>query len=283
VSGRRRRRTALSGLVLLVAGTIGVGAARANSSRPGAALEPAGAEAATVRPLALTREMQAWVASIVRTLPPETSDLDRLRNLQRSLTLDEARPLVDSPARTPTAAEAFALRRTDCVGFALLLVTLARAAGVEARFVLTSTFEGSDLAGSLRIRRAHLSAGLAGRLFDFAGERELLPDREAEVDDRTALALFFSNRGAQRLAAGWAAESVEWLYRAVRYDPSLSWVWTNLGVALRRNGDAEGAVLAYEMALRIDSRNESARRNLEVVRTRKMRETRESRMSREIP
>ena len=280
MTGGQRRGAVHPALVLLVVAALELGGATgspafAGSPRPAASLEAAGAEAATVRPLALTRDMRSWVGSMLSALPPETSAIDRLRRIQQGLTSDELRPLVDSPSRTPTAAEAFALRRTDCVGFALLLVTLARAADVDARFVLTSTFEGSDLAGSLRIRRAHLSAGLAGRLFDFAGERELIPDREVEVDDRTALALFFSNRGAQRLAAGWAAESVEWLYRAVRYDPSLTWVWTNLGVALRRNGDAEGAVLAYEMALRIDSRNESAQRNLEVARIREMREARD--------
>jgi tetratricopeptide (TPR) repeat protein len=252
-------------LALLV-GLFTASSAHSGSGRPAAAPEAAGAEVAAVRPLALTQDMRAWVGATLASLPEGAPALERLRLLQQSLTREELRPIAESTARTPTAAEAFAFRRADCVGFALLLVALARAAGVEARFALTPAFEGSDLAGTLRIRRAHLSAGFAGRLFDLGGERELQPDRDAEVDDRTALALFYSNRGAQRLAAGWAAESVEWLYRAVRYDPSLSWVWTNLGVALRRSGDAQGAVLAYEMALRIDARNESARRNLDLVR-----------------
>lgn len=58
----------------------------------------------------------------------------------------------------------------------------------------------------------------------------------------------------------------ELLYSAVRLDPSLPWVWTNLGVALRRSGDADGAVLAYEMALRLDPSDPATQRNLAVAR-----------------
>jgi Flp pilus assembly protein TadD len=51
----------------------------------------------------------------------------------------------------------------------------------------------------------------------------------------------------------------------VRLDPSLESTWTNLGVALRRSGDPAGAILAHEMALRIDARDEAACRNLEAA------------------
>ncbi|HEV8631304.1 MAG TPA: tetratricopeptide repeat protein, partial [Thermoanaerobaculia bacterium] len=57
-------------------------------------------------------------------------------------------------------------------------------------------------------------------------------------------------------------EALELLYRALRLDPSLTAAWTNLGVALRRAGDATGAVMAYEMALRIDPSDAAARRDL---------------------
>jgi tetratricopeptide (TPR) repeat protein len=166
---------------------------------------------------------------------------------------------------TPTARQAFETRRSDCVGFALLLSSLARELGIELRFVLAGQVAATDRSGTLEIQRGHLAVLFEGRVFDLAGEEPYDPQRHWTISRRTALALFHSNRGAQRLAQGSAAEAVEILWQALRLDPSLGTVWSNLGVALRRSGDTAGAVLAHEMALRIDPADAGARRNLGVA------------------
>jgi tetratricopeptide (TPR) repeat protein len=207
--------------------------------------------------------MQVWSQA---HLPAGGADLDRLRALLQAMTGRGPLAITEVSEPTPSAAEAFATRRADCVGFALLFVALARSAGVEAGFVLSATVEQIDRRASLVLRRTHLAAAFAGRVFDLGGESAFDPARHRAVADRTALALFFSNRGVQSLAAGHSREAVERLYDAVRLDPSLAWVWTNLGVALRRSGDAEGAVLAYELALRLDPSDQATQRNLAVAR-----------------
>jgi tetratricopeptide (TPR) repeat protein len=217
---------------------------------------------AAVEPLALTDEMRSWTVAHLDGASPN----DRLRELLAATRAGGPLEIAAILDPTPTAAEVFAARRADCVGYALLFVALARAAGVDVRFALWRTMVGSDDLASLHVRRGHLVAVYAGRAFDLDGETAADPNRVQVVSDRTALALFFSNRSAQALARGRPMEAVELGWRAVRYDPSLTPVWSNLGVALRRVGDTPGAVLAYEMALRIDPSDRSVRRNLALAR-----------------
>ncbi len=249
----RRRGTAASLLAAVLALAI-----------PTRALAAGGRSEAGERPLAVTPTMRAWLDAAPRA---SQSDLDRLRGLLGRLLAPGDDRIHEDPSSTPTAAEAFARRRADCVGFALLFVALARTDGVDARFALSPAIERTDQAGNLRIQRTHVAATFDGRIFDFGGEQPFDTGGHREVSDRTAIALYFSNRGAQSLAAQRATDAVELLYRALRFDPSLSWVWTNLGVALRRTGDPTGAILAYEMALRLDAADGAARRNLALARS----------------
>jgi len=234
-------------------------------AQPAIAVAESTAIAATPpSPLAVTDEMRSWSAAHLG----DGSQLERLRELLAATTGDGPLSIAGISEPTPTAAEAFATRRADCVGYALLFVALSRQAGIDTRFALWRTVVGVDEAHSLHVRRGHLVAVFARRAFGLEGESAADSARLQVVTDRTALALFFSNRAAQSLALGRPLEAVELGWRAVRYDPSLTSVWSNLGVALRRVGDAPGAVLAYEMALRIDPSDRSVRRNLAVARGR---------------
>ncbi|MCB1058578.1 MAG: hypothetical protein KDD11_23990 [Acidobacteria bacterium] len=214
-------------------------------------------------PTAVTVEMQAWAHHAVAGVE---DDLSRLRALHGPLTREGAQKVHEILGPTPTAALAFASRRADCVGFALLLVTLARSVGIDAGYVLVATEQPAAGLGSLRVLRSHLAVTFADRVFDLAGEEAFVPARHHRILDRSALAVFYSNRGAQELASGHAAEAVDFLWQALRLDPSLGPVWSNLGVALRRSGDAAGAVLAHEMALRLDPGDANALLNLSIAR-----------------
>ncbi|HEV8632389.1 MAG TPA: transglutaminase domain-containing protein, partial [Thermoanaerobaculia bacterium] len=154
-------------------------------------------------PLAVTPAMREWSASHLGGTGDGTGDeLDRLRELQAALAGPGPRALAEVSEPTPSAAEAFARRRADCVGFAFLFVALSREAGIGSRFALSPAVEQVDERGTLRIARRHLAATYAGHVFDLGGESALDPARHQVITDRTALALFFSNRGAQGLAAG---------------------------------------------------------------------------------
>jgi tetratricopeptide (TPR) repeat protein len=213
-------------------------------------------------PLAVTQAMRVWAHAVTAGLD---GPFDRLRALHAALTEPAPGAIAEITAPTPTATEAFRDRRADCVGFALLLVSMAREVGVDARFVLTPAAAEIDDEGSLRVRTLHLAVLLADRVFDLGGEGRLQPGVQHAIADRTALALYHSNQGVQALAADRVGRAVELLWKSIQLDPSVDSSWTNLGVALRRAGDAAGAILAHQMALRIDPDDEAARRNLGVA------------------
>jgi tetratricopeptide (TPR) repeat protein len=228
---------------------------------PAIAAAPPPARAAS--PLSVTADMRAWARQTVRD---DGDDLSRVRSLHAALTGDGPRGLREIVTPTPSAIVAFATRRADCLGYGLLLVGLGRSVGADVGFALATAVDQVDELGTLRLRRGHLVAVAAGRVFDLGGEAAFDPARHRRISDRTAIALYHSNRGVQSLAAGRPAEAVDWLWRALRFDPSLAAAWTNLGVALRRAGDPAGAVLAHEMALRIDPADGSALSNLAIAR-----------------
>lgn len=227
-----------------------------------------GAWSSVLDPLAVSPEMRDWVE---RVLGDEGSAsvpqaLLKLRRLHEALTEAGAAGIAEIAEPTPTAEEAFTSRRADCLGFALLFVALARERGIGAGFALVAEVASIDRRAGLWVQRGHFTALYEGRVFDLGGERALDPARDAPVTDRAAVALFLSNRGAQSLVAGEAGAAVELFYRAVRSDPSVPWVWSNLGVALSRAGDLEGAILAQEMALRLAPGDATAQRNLAAAR-----------------
>lgn len=241
-------------------------AAASSSPSPGARPESS--------PLTITPPMRLWA---LHTVGEARDDLLRLRALHAALAGDGPAAIREIVAPTPSAIEAFTTRQADCVGFALLLAGLGRGLGVEVGFALATTVQQVDDLETLRVRRSHLVAVAAGRVFDLGGEEAFDPARHREISDRTAIAFYHSNRGAQSLTAGRVADAVERLWRALRFDPSLAAAWTNLGVALRRSGDAAGAVLAHEMALRIDPADGSARVNLDIARSDEARDRRPGR------
>jgi tetratricopeptide (TPR) repeat protein len=214
------------------------------------------------RPLAVDPAMRAWSDAHLTTLAGARGTLSKLST---ALAPGGTLALTEVHEPTPTAAEAFADRQVDCVGFALLFAALARTQGVAVGFALGDV-ESIERRGTLRIERAHLLARFDDRVFDLGGEAPFDARRHQVIDDRTAIAVFFSNRGAQALTAARPREAVEHFYTALRSDPTLPRVWSNLGVALRRIGDAAGAVLALDMALRLDPHDAGARGNLAVAR-----------------
>lgn len=197
-----------------------------------------GEETAVARqaaPWQTTPEMLAWAErQVPRRLPAPL----RLQRLLEALLAPHGLALRETIGHSPTAAEAFAERRADCVGFAQLFVGLARALGLEVYFVIFEHSEGLERRGDLRVLVNHMAAGFgpadAMTVFDFGGRQPAAAGFARRISDATAMAIFFSNRGAERLLAGSSREALTPLRQALELDPSLSAARRNLGVALRR-------------------------------------------------
>ncbi|MEM8931980.1 MAG: transglutaminase domain-containing protein [Acidobacteriota bacterium] len=218
-----------------------------------------------IAPLATTKEMQRWAEHAA----VGTSPTLRWQRLGVALTHDLR--LAETPLRTPTAHEAFTSRQVNCVGFAHLAVALARSVGIDAYFVLVEIDPRTIEAGDLRVVEQHLAAGFgrgaAASTLDLDGWR-LAERGDRPISDRTARAIFLSNRGAELLLADAPDEARTWLRAAIDVDPSLVQTWVNLGVAERRSGRPRLAALAYYLALLREPQTASARGNLAVLRGR---------------
>ncbi len=215
-------------------------------------------------PFEMTPEMRAWVHAQVAEGTPEEELLDKLL---RAMITRSSLQLQYEAGRTNTAREAFESRRANCLAFTSLFVGMARELGVPVFYLNVEDVERFEKDGDLMVVSGHVSAGYdigGGRLkiLDFAPTQDAKYRRVHPVTDLRAVALFYSNRGAESLRAGNSAEALVWLRKAVEIDPAFSGAWVNLGVALRREGNVPGAEAAYRKALEVDPRTSSAYSNL---------------------
>ena len=216
-----------------------------------------------VFPDRLTEEMRAWArASVPDKLPAD----ERAIRLHRALTGPGGLALRYRAGHTGTAEEVFASGRFNCLSFAHLFVALARELGIDAYYVRIDRHAARERHPTFRVASEHIGAAVAHRrnrmAFDSTGaiSRYRVVER---LTDLQALARFYSNRGAENLLAGEERQAVVWFQKAAVMDAGRAFIWVNLGVALRRIGDLEGAERAYRRALEIDRHNFAASDNLE--------------------
>jgi transglutaminase-like putative cysteine protease len=185
-------------------------------------------------PFAVEPEMARWARDAAgRERRPE-------RILRRVAAAVEALGIQETELETGTAREVFHSRRANCAGFAFLVVGLARSLGVEALVVEVSDLVRSDQQGDLVIRHRHVAVGVwvEGTLWVVDREGALSSEqyRFQVLEDRTAVAIYHSNRGAELLLGGRLDGALEHLERAVEIDPGFEPAWGNLRVARRRAG-----------------------------------------------
>ncbi|MEO8276056.1 MAG: tetratricopeptide repeat protein [Thermoanaerobaculia bacterium] len=220
-----------------------------------AAIRARGVDPATVIiPFAPTDEMRTWLdAEVPRTSGQET----QLNWLLQALMNRAQAPLKYAPGYTGTASEVFASGSANCLGFSQLFLALARQLNLPVYLLRVSDLQSFERDGDLIVASAHVTAAFGTpdqrRILDFA-ERPVRAYRWVEpISDLTAVALYYSNRGAEELREGRTPSGLALLETSVKLDPELAEAWVNLGVAKRRSGDIAGAEKAYRTALEADS------------------------------
>ena len=219
--------------------------------------------ASVVIPFTPNEEMLRWLsAEVPRTHGKEM----QLTYLLQSLLNRSAAPLKYAPGFTGTAAEVFQSGTANCLGFSQLFVALAREIDLPVYLLRVSDLQSFERDGDLIVASAHITAafGTPGqrRILDFA-ERPVRAYRWVEeISDLTAVALYYSNRGAEELRDGSTELGLSLLRSAVQLDPELAEAWVNLGVAERRSGDRVAAEAAYRRALEVDPSTITGYQNL---------------------
>ncbi len=209
--------------------------------------------AQVVIPFTATDEMRRWLAAEV---PTSTRRETQLTWLLQALLNRTAAPLTYVAGHTGTAQQVFEDGTANCLGFSQLFVALARELGLPVYLLRVSDLQSFEREGDLIVASAHITAAFGTpdrrRILDFAQRPVRAYRWVEEIGDLTAVALYYSNRGAEELRDGNTAEGLELLRMAVRLDPELAEAWINLGVAERRTGDLVAAETAYRRALEVD-------------------------------
>lgn len=219
--------------------------------------------ATVVVPFRPTDEMRRWIAAEV----PRSNDRQtQLSWLLQALLNRSTAPLQYAAGFTGTAAEAFASGTANCLGFSQLFLAMARELDLPVYLLRVSDLQSFERDGDLIVASAHITAAYGTpdqrRILDFA-ERPVRAYRWVEaISDLTAVALYYSNRGAEELRDGHTERGRSLLLTATKLDPELAEAWVNLGVAERRSGNVLAAEAAYRRALEVDPSTITGYQNL---------------------
>ncbi len=220
---------------------------------------------AIVVPYRLSGEMRRWAHERVPSVLG--SDQERLLYLTQALFDPKDFGLIYDNRHTGTAIEVFDTRRANCLAFTHLFVGMAREVSADVFFLEVRDVETYSRQGDLIVVSDHVAVGYgpdhAIKVIDFGvspGEQQYR--RVSRISDYRAIAMYYSNRGAEFLREGDAATAQGWLRTAVAIDPGYAASWVNLGVSFRRTGNLDAAEAAYHRALEVDLRSGSALQNL---------------------
>jgi len=214
-------------------------------------------------PFALDDEMRTWLRESAQTGgDPER----RLEHLLHDVLHRTGVEVTYQQGVTATAREVWRTNRANCLGFTHLYIGLAREIGIPVYYLRVSDLENFEKDGDLIVASDHITAAYGPpnrrRVLDFT-ERKIPEYHVTEpLTDLTAVALHYSNLGAERIRDGQFAEAETLLRTSIKLDPNLGDGWVNLGVAMRRLGRADEAEKMFRRALEANPRLLPAYHNL---------------------
>jgi tetratricopeptide (TPR) repeat protein len=257
-----RRALALAGLGLAAASVAGAGGARDLH----ADLRARGLPPEVAAPMEIDDEARAWARNRV---PRFVNAHNRLESLLLALIGREEAPMVYTAGVSRSAMEAWRDGKANCLTFSHLYIALAREIGLAAYYLRVRDLASYERDGDLVVASDHVTAA-----FGLPQDRIVLDFSPQEVrnyrlveplTDLAALALHYSNLGAERIRVGEHEEARRLLDLAIRIEPEVADGWLNLGVVRRRTGDLAGAEAAYRRALETDPDLVSGYQNLSAV------------------
>lgn len=169
--------------------------------------------------------------------------------------------------RTLTAAKAFETRSGNCIGFANMMVALARRAGLKARYQeVFRRPEWSDYEDDTVLLVKHINVVIETHrniwVVDVSGIKIHPTARRRLIDDSYAKALYLNNIAVDSLLENDLPTAYAYMYSAIEADYQATDPWVNMGVIYGRNNQLDDAVFAFNHALQVDSNEYSALSNL---------------------
>ncbi len=170
------------------------------------------------------------------------------------------------PSQTLSGEDTFERKTGNCLSFSSMFIAMARAAGMNAWYQEVEVpREWSSVNETLLVSR-HVNAVVKDLYLEYVVDvsrkyrNEEVSSRR--ITDKEALAQFYNNLGADALVENQLAKAHAYFVKAVETDPFAAYIWSNMGVVYRRNGQAEDAKAIYRTALNLDSEELVALNNL---------------------
>jgi tetratricopeptide (TPR) repeat protein len=170
------------------------------------------------------------------------------------------------PMVTLPADEAFRSGRGNCLTFSSMFIAMARDAGLRAWYqeVIVPP-EWSAVNETLLVAK-HVNAVVSEwgsrYVIDVSRRKKTTLEQTRRLSDEEALAQYYNNLGAEALIGDDLPSAYAHFRKALEVRPGLPYVWSNLGVVFRRNGQYADAILAYRAAIEQDPGHEVALNNL---------------------
>ncbi len=195
-----------------------------------------------------------------------TDDRLRLRQLIALFQSDQQLGLRYNASVTFDAIETFRRREGNCLSLSILFAAAARHVGLDARFQDVELLPTWRQEGDVFVVERHINVAVMIRdrpvVVDFLVQPSTETVAIRQIADDAMRAQFFNNVGVEHLTLGDSGAAYLFFRRAIDTAPRISWLWTNLGVALSRAGQHDDARAAYRHALRLDQADEVALSNL---------------------
>lgn len=180
-----------------------------------------------------------------RVLDAAASSERRLDKLIEFMFNEDGLGLQYRPEATHTISESYRTRQVNCLSFTMMVVVLARKAGLQAYPQQIDRVLAWGLTGDVVMQSMHANAVVTANgqkyMLDVAVSRLSSPVADSRIDDEHLLALFYGNRAMELLVAGRLSEAKLWQDEALRHDQRDATLWNNAGVLRQRMGDAGGA------------------------------------------
>jgi tetratricopeptide (TPR) repeat protein len=213
--------------------------------------------------LRMTPEMRSFTA---RYAKPASRDSGKAWMLAYAVLDPYLLDFEYDPMVTLTADEAFGAGRGNCLTFSGMFVAMARDAGLQAWFQeVVVPPEWSAVNETLLVSK-HVNAVVAERggryVVDVSRREKQSLEATRRMSDDEALAQYYNNLGADALVNDDLPRAHAYFSKALGARPGLPYVWSNLGVVLRRNGQIADAILAYRAAIDLDDEHTVALNNL---------------------
>jgi tetratricopeptide (TPR) repeat protein len=254
-------------VMLLLAGMLMLGACAsqqpANPTPPPLLNHGSEIQVTDVDVLELTPQMQEFLDRYIL----KYADMHtRMYLLMNAVTTNGVLGFDYDEALTLTSRESFENHTGNCIGFANMMIALARGAGLNAHyqeiFRRPEWSSREDTVLLIKHINVVLHSGGYTYVVDISGIKINPNMHRRIITDDHAKALYLNNIGAEALLDNDLSVAHAYLSKSIQSAPQRTDAWVNLGVVFGRNEQLDDAEMAFNRALEIDASEYAAMSNL---------------------